>query len=59
MVIHLQGFRCIPARLCQNKSLLPLMKEVREMIGDTPAYISFDIDGLDPAYAPGTGRFYH
>lgn len=25
------------------------------MIGESPAYISFDIDGLDPAFAPGTG----
>ena len=24
-------------------------------MGDTPAYLSFDIDGLDPAFAPGTG----
>ena len=23
--------------------------------GDAPVYISFDIDGLDPAFAPGTG----
>ena len=25
------------------------------MIGDGPAYLSFDIDVLDPAFAPGTG----
>jgi guanidinobutyrase len=31
------------------------MAEVREMMGDRPVYISFDIDGLDPAWAPGTG----
>jgi len=28
---------------------------VREAIGDHPAYVSFDVDALDPAYAPGTG----
>jgi agmatinase len=28
---------------------------VRERIGDGPAYLSFDIDALDPAFAPGTG----
>ena len=27
----------------------------REIVGDLPVYLSFDIDGLDPAYAPGTG----
>src|SRR5215211_3507113 len=28
---------------------------VRERVGDRPAFISFDIDVVDPAYAPGTG----
>ena len=27
----------------------------REVVGDGPTYISFDIDSLDPAFAPGTG----
>lgn len=27
----------------------------REVVGNGPAYISFDVDGLDPVYAPGTG----
>jgi agmatinase len=30
-------------------------QRVREVIGDTPPYLSFDIDSLDPAFAPGTG----
>jgi agmatinase len=29
--------------------------EIRRVVGDRPAYLSFDIDCLDPAYAPGTG----
>jgi len=28
---------------------------IRERVGDRPAFISFDIDVVDPAYAPGTG----
>lgn len=40
---------------CWMKSLVPLMAEVRQQMGGKPMYISFDIDGLDPAYAPGTG----
>lgn len=28
---------------------------IREIVGDAPTYLSFDIDGLDPAFAPGTG----
>ncbi|NCF35236.1 MAG: agmatinase [Gammaproteobacteria bacterium] len=37
------------------RSLAPLMAEVREQLGAGPVYLTFDIDGLDPAYAPGTG----
>ncbi len=50
-----QGFRVVQAEECWYKSLAPLMDEVREKVGGGPVYISFDIDGLDPAYAPGTG----
>src|SRR5580704_9792455 len=32
-----------------------VVAETRRIVGDGPTYISFDIDGLDPAYAPGTG----
>jgi agmatinase len=28
---------------------------IRERVGDLPAYLTFDIDCLDPAFAPGTG----
>ncbi len=50
-----QGFRVVPAEECWHKSLAPLMEEVREKVAGGPVYISFDIDGIDPAYAPGTG----
>ncbi|KWF27076.1 agmatinase [Burkholderia diffusa] len=50
-----QGFTVVQAEECWNKSLAPLMAQVRERIGDTPVYLSFDIDGLDPSFAPGTG----
>ena len=51
-----QGVRVVTAEECWYRSLAPLMEEVRESIGpDTPAYLSFDIDGLDPSVAPGTG----
>jgi arginase family enzyme len=33
------------------------MEEVRDMMGDHPVYISFDIDALDPSFAPGTGKY--
>ncbi|WP_394787084.1 agmatinase [Rhodoferax sp.] len=50
-----QGFRLVQAEQCWYRSLAPLMDEVRTQIGDGPVYLTFDIDGIDPAWAPGTG----
>ena len=50
-----QGFRVVQAEECWYKSLAPLMEEVRAQLGAGPVYLSFDIDGLDPSSAPGTG----
>ena len=50
-----QGLRVVQAEECWHKSLTPLMAEVREQMGDGPVYLTYDIDSLDPAYAPGTG----
>ena len=32
-----------------------VVRKARAVVGDAPVYVSFDVDGLDPAYAPGTG----
>lgn len=50
-----QGFTVVQAEACWHRSLTPLMAEVRARVGDAPVYLSFDIDSLDPAFAPGTG----
>jgi len=51
-----QGVNVIQAEDCWHRSLTPLIAEIRQQIGEkTPTYISFDIDGLDPSVAPGTG----
>ena len=51
-----RGVRVVQAEECWYKSLAPLMAEIRQSIGpDMPVYLSFDIDGLDPSVAPGTG----
>jgi guanidinobutyrase len=50
-----QGFTVVPAHELWFKSLEPLMAEVRARIGDAPCYLTFDIDGIDPAFAGGTG----
>jgi guanidinobutyrase len=50
------GVRVVPAEECWYQSLAPLMTEIRDSIGThQPVYLSFDIDGLDPSVAPGTG----
>lgn len=38
-----------------ERSVAGLMTEIRAAIGDRPTYITFDIDAVDPAFAPGTG----
>jgi guanidinobutyrase len=50
-----QGVRVVQAEECWYRSLAPLMVEIREQMGKGPVYVSFDIDGLDPAFAQGTG----
>jgi len=49
------GGRVVPAEECWHRSLAPLMAEVRAQLGDAPVYLTFDVDGLDPSVAPGTG----
>ena len=50
-----QGFTLVMAHEVWYQSLAPLMTRVRAQIGNAPCYLSFDIDGIDPAYAGGTG----
>ena len=50
-----KGWTVIQAEECWYKSLAPLMKDIRAKIGDAPVYLTYDIDSLDPAFAPGTG----
>lgn len=50
-----QGFRVVQGHECWHRSLDGLMAEIRDQMGHKPVYLSFDIDGLDPAFAPGTG----
>jgi guanidinobutyrase len=51
-----QGVRVVQVEECWHRSLAPLMSEVKTSIGvEHPVYLTFDIDGLDPSVAPGTG----
>jgi agmatinase len=49
------GVTCITAREVHETGIAAVTARVRDIIGDGPAYLTFDIDALDPAFAPGTG----
>ncbi|MFQ1702170.1 agmatinase [Loktanella agnita] len=49
------GMPYIDARSCHEQGAAHVAARVKEIVGDHPAYLTFDIDALDPAFAPGTG----
>ncbi|USD62787.1 agmatinase [Vibrio sp. SCSIO 43140] len=49
------GFNVINAMQANDQSAEEIVAQIRNIIGDKPVYITFDIDCLDPAFAPGTG----
>jgi guanidinopropionase len=50
-----QGIRMITIEEFYDLGIDAVIAEARRIAGDGPTYISFDVDGLDPVYAPGTG----
>jgi agmatinase len=48
-------FEVISAAVANDLSAEQIISRVKKRVGDTPCYVTFDIDCLDPAYAPGTG----
>jgi agmatinase len=49
------GVKIIHAPEVMNTSAAQTAQAIKERVGDNPVYLTFDIDCLDPAYAPGTG----
>ena len=49
------GFNILDAREANNQSTEAIVKKIKDIVGDKKTYLTFDIDCLDPAYAPGTG----
>jgi len=49
------GITVIDARAVHETGAAAVAARVRAIVGDAPAYLTFDIDALDPAFAPGTG----
>jgi agmatinase len=50
-----RGVTIITAQEVHAAGPTAVAARIREIVGDAPAYLSFDIDVLDPAFAPGTG----
>ena len=49
------GVNIIDAREVHESGPQAVAEKIRGILGDHPTYLTFDIDGLDPAFAPGTG----
>lgn len=49
------GIRVIPIEEFHARGVKDVMEEAREIVGRTDTYVSYDIDFIDPAFAPGTG----
>ncbi|MFK7937763.1 MAG: agmatinase [Roseovarius sp.] len=49
------GVHTIDAREVHERGPVETAKKIKGILGDHQTYLTFDIDGLDPAFAPGTG----
>jgi agmatinase len=52
---YVSGMTVLHAEEVMRVGIPAVVERIHRVIGDGPAYISFDIDSLDPAFAPGTG----
>ena len=50
-----QGIRVIEIEEYNDLGIDAVIAEARRVVGDAKTYVSFDVDALDPVYAPGTG----
>lgn len=49
------GFTVLDAAQVNDRGVDDILAQVKQIVGDMPVYLTFDIDCLDPAFAPGTG----
>jgi len=50
-----RGMRVVFMEEFAQRGVEAIIEEAKRVVGDGPTYISFDVDGLDPVYTPGTG----
>jgi guanidinobutyrase len=48
-------YRMMPAHEIHRRPMDDVVAEMRQIVGSSPVYFTFDIDGMDPSCAPGTG----
>ena len=49
------GYHVLDAAQVNDRGVDDILAQVKQIVGDMPVYLTFDIDCLDPAHAPGTG----
>jgi agmatinase len=49
------GFDLVPTDTVRRLGIEEIIARIRERVGEAKAYVSFDVDFVDPAFAPGTG----
>ncbi len=51
----ISGMTVVHAQEFETRGLASIIAQARKVLGEGPVYVSFDVDSLDPAFAPGTG----
>jgi agmatinase len=54
-LVAAHGAHGFPMPVVEARGIEAIAPEIRDAIGDRPLYVTFDVDGIDPAFAPGTG----
>lgn len=52
---HKLGYQVVTTQDLKIRGHTDVISNIKKIIGDTPCFLSFDIDFVDPSYAPGTG----
>lgn len=50
-----KGVTIVPPVQAHEEGVASVVAKIEEIVGSGPAYLTFDVDALDPAFAPGTG----
>jgi len=54
-LVSAHGAHGYPMQVVEARGIEAITREIRAAVGERPLYVTFDVDGIDPAFAPGTG----